>query len=504
MKIALVSTDCAKSTSEVIAVPVTTEDVKDKKERSAALSSLDAALDGLVLRVAAEEKFEGKAEQTLSIHTHGDIPARRIVLIGLGPKAKLDPESVRQGAGRAARSAQAFRAKTIAFALPAARDLAPFIKAATEGFILGAYRFTRYKTAERLESYEGPESAQLLVPSSAEKDPHYGAMVSLGTEVGEATNWARDLVNEPAIVMTPSRLAEAAADLANQSGLKCSVTGRKEIEKLKMGLFLGVAIGSDQEPKLVHMVYEPASAKGKKEKPLALVGKAITFDSGGLSLKTTDGMLDMKTDMAGSASVFGAMRVIAQLKPPFPVHAFVGACENMPGSRAYRPSDVLVSRSGKTVEVTNTDAEGRLVLGDMLTLAKEYKPFAIIDLATLTGACMVALGRYIAGVFGDDEATVSGILQAARAAGEEMWRLPISDLQRDNLKSEIADMKNTGERWGGAINASLFLKEFVGDTPWVHLDIAGPSISPKERGYFGKGATGCGVRTLVEFVRQRS
>jgi leucyl aminopeptidase len=274
--------------------------------------------------------------------------------------------------------------------------------------------------------------------------------------------------------------------------------------KLKMGMFLGVAQGSMHEPKLVHVRYVPKKAKDAKKKPLVLVGKAITFDSGGLSLKTADGMIDMKTDMAGSAAVIGAMQVIAKLAPPFPVHALLGACENMPSGTAYRPGDVLISRLGKTVEITNTDAEGRLVLGDVLAYANDLEPAGIVDLATLTGACMVALGHYIAGAFGDDEALMEEVLSAAKSAGEELWRMPIHELQKDALRSDIADMKNSGERFGGAINAAVFLREFVGETPWVHLDIAGPSQSPKERGYYAKGATGVGVRTLVEMVRQRA
>jgi leucyl aminopeptidase len=269
-------------------------------------------------------------------------------------------------------------------------------------------------------------------------------------------------------------------------------------------MFMGVTQGSAEPPQLVRVSYVPRSPKDARKPPVALVGKAITFDSGGLSLKPAEGMVDMKTDMAGAAAVLGAMRVVAHLKPPFPVHALLGACENMPSGTAYRPGDVLISRLGKTVEITNTDAEGRLVLGDMLTLANELKPQAIVDLATLTGACMVALGHYVTGAFGDDDQLMYSVLEAARAAGEELWRMPIHDLQRDALKSEVADMKNSGERWGAAINAAVFLREFVGETPWVHLDIAGPSISPKERGYLIKGATGVGVRTLVELIRRRA
>ncbi|HEX4622526.1 MAG TPA: leucyl aminopeptidase, partial [Myxococcaceae bacterium] len=253
-----------------------------------------------------------------------------------------------------------------------------------------------------------------------------------------------------------------------------------------------------------HVRYTPKKPADARQRPVVLVGKAITFDSGGLSLKTAEGMVDMKTDMAGSAAVLGAMRVIGHLKPPFPVHGLIGACENMPSGAAYRPGDVLISRLGKTVEVTNTDAEGRLVLGDMLAYAAEMRPQLVVDIATLTGACMIALGHYIAGVFGEDEGAVTDVLDAAKGAGESAWRLPVSDMQRDALRSEIADMKNTGERWGGAINAALFLREFSGGVPWVHMDIAGPSQSPKERGYFIKGATGMGVRTLVELVQRRA
>ncbi|MFO7156049.1 MAG: leucyl aminopeptidase, partial [Pseudomonadota bacterium] len=234
----------------------------------------------------------------------------------------------------------------------------------------------------------------------------------------------------------------------------------------------------------------------------AFVGKAITFDSGGLSLKPADAMVDMKTDMAGAAAVIGAMKVIGEvIKPDFPVYGFIGACENMPSGSSYRPGDVLVSRLGKTVEITNTDAEGRLVLGDVLAYACETKPRGVVDIATLTGACIVALGHYTVGTFGADEEFVGRVLEAAKASGEDLWRMPLVPELKKELDSDVADMKNSGTRWGGAISAAHFLKEFVGETPWVHLDIAGPSTSDKERGYFSKGGTGVAVRTLVELVR---
>jgi leucyl aminopeptidase len=439
------------------------------------------------------------------MHTHGQLPAERVVLIGLGTKERFTLESLRLSCGRAAKTANRMRVTKAALYLPGDVDLAGVVRAAAEGIVLGGYRFDRYRTTNK-EEKEAPRLAEvgLVLPAGASKGKELSEALALGAAVGQATNWARDLVNEPAGVLTPTRLAEEAQAAAKEHGLQATIGGRREIERLKMGMFLGVTQGSAEEPRLIHIAYVPKDRAAAKAAPIALVGKAITFDSGGLSLKTAEGMVDMKTDMAGSAAVLGAMRVVAELKPPFPVHAFIGACENMPSGTAYRPGDVLISRLGKTVEITNTDAEGRLVLGDILTWATEHKPAAVVDLATLTGACMVALGHYIVGAFGVNDPLMEEVLAASKRAGEELWRLPIADAQKDALRSEVADMKNSGERWGGAINAAVFLREFVGDTPWVHLDIAGPSQSPKDRGYHSKGATGVGVRTLVELIRQRA
>jgi leucyl aminopeptidase len=303
--------------------------------------------------------------------------------------------------------------------------------------------------------------------------------------------------------MHPGQLAKEALDVAKAGGLKAEILGRKELEKLKMQMFLGVAQGSAHEPKLIHLWWEPAGAKARKEKPLALVGKAITFDSGGLSLKPADSMMTMKCDMGGGAAILGAMRIVAELKPAFPVHAFIGACENMPSGTAQRPGDVVRARNGKTVEVLNTDAEGRLVLGDVLAWAVEHEPAAIIDLATLTGAITVALGPYMTGLYATDDALAGEILAGAKKAGEEMWRMPLNDGLMELIKGPVADLKNTGGRYGGSITAALFLREFVGKVPWAHLDIAGPAYIEKDRGYDARGGTGHGVRTLVEVVRGR-
>lgn len=467
------------------------------------LPSVDAALPERVARLASQEAFKAKADQTLVVQCERRAPFERVVLLGLGARPKFSPETLRLALGRGAKAAARFRAESASVALPVARDPEATVRATIEGLVLGAYKFDRWKSATPEERAAPRLERVTLVPLAGQPQrAGWSQAVELGLRVAEATNWARDLVNEPAAVLTPRALAARAVAMAKAAGLEVSVADERRIRALKMGMFLAVARGSVEPPRLIELSYVPKSAAAARRSPLCLVGKAITFDSGGLSLKPSESMVDMKTDMAGAAAVLGAMQVIAHLAPPFPVHAFMGACENMPSGNAYRLGDVLVSRIGKTVEITNTDAEGRLVLGDVLAYANERKPALLVDLATLTGACMIALGHFVAGAFGDDDQAMWNVLAAAKAAGEELWRLPIHELQKDALKSEVADLKNSGERWGGAINAAVFLKEFVGATPWVHLDIAGPSQSPKERGYASKGATGFGVRTLVELVRR--
>ncbi|MBL9039488.1 MAG: leucyl aminopeptidase [Archangium sp.] len=496
--------DAAKARADVLVLPLFDSDLTNKKRTPVALTKVDGKLRGLLLKLAAQEGFKGKAEQIAVVQTHGKIGATRVVLAGLGSREKYTPEALRLAAGKAVKTATRLKAKSVALQIPSVDPLDETIRALVEGFELGAYKYDRWRTNADEKSAPRVDRVQLLLPSLVKKTPEMTAAVVLGQQVADATNWARTLVNEPPGTMTPTLLADEAKAMAKASGLAIHIGDRKKIDELKMGMFLGVARGSIEEPRLVHLSYVPKDAEHAKRAPVCIVGKAITFDSGGLSLKPSDAMIDMKTDMAGSAAMLGAMKVIAQLAPPFPVHGFFGACENMPSGNAYRLGDVLVSRLGKTVEITNTDAEGRLVLGDVLAYANELKPAVLIDLATLTGACIVALGNYVVGAFGDDEPLMRDVLDAGAAAGEAYWRLPITDFQKDVLKSDVADMKNAGERWGGAINAAVFLKEFVGSTPWVHLDIAGPSQSPKERGYLSKGATGVGVRTLVELVRRRA
>lgn len=504
MHFTLVAGDASKARADVLVLPVFDNDLGGKKSTAQALLRADKKLKGLLLKSAAQEGFKGKAEQTFVFQAHGRLPAGRVILVGLGARARFTPETLRLAAGRAVKAASKVKAKTAVVQLPVVRELEASLRAVVEGFGLGAYRYDRWRTQHKDNGASKTDKVQLVLPDGVKKEKAHDETIALAKEVVTATNWARDLVNEPAGTMTPALLADEAKKMAKEVGLNIAIGDRKKIEELKMGMFLGVARGSVEEPRLVHLSWVPKDAEAAKQPPVCIVGKAITFDSGGLSLKPSDAMMDMKTDMAGSAAMLGAMRVIAHLRPPFPVHGFFGACENMPSGHAYRLGDVLTSRIGKTVEITNTDAEGRLVLGDMLAWANEQKPAALIDLATLTGACIIALGNYITGAFGEDDQLMFEVLESGRAAGEELWRLPVTELQKDALKSEIADMKNAGERAAGATNAALFLKEFVGDTPWVHLDIAGPSQSPKERGYLSKGATGVGVRTLTEMIRRRT
>jgi leucyl aminopeptidase len=503
MKITLADPARDNAATDLLIEPVFEGEVARSPHRNRALSRLDAALGGLLLRAAAEESFRGSSEQLFSFATQGKLPAKRVVLLGLGKRAEYTPEVLRQAAARAVKSASRVSAKRAMLRLPQVHEASDELRAVAEGALLGVYRFDKYKSERPDHPVVPLAELGILLPGAS------SATLKRELAIAEATagavNLARDLVNEPASEMTPSRLAAEARALGKRNGLKVTVLAKAQIAKLRMGMFLGVSQGSVEEPQLIHVAYEPSAAARKRSKSgtVAIVGKAITFDSGGLSLKTSEQMMDMKTDMAGSAAALGAMQLCATLKPDFPVHAYMGACENMPDGRAYKLGDVLRARNGKTVEITNTDAEGRLVLGDILTYAAESKPAVMVDLATLTGACMVALGHWTMGTFGRHEGAVAEVLGAAGWAGEDAWRLPLTPWVKDTLKSDIADMRNAGERFGGAIAAAHFLSDFVGDTPWVHLDIAGPAFLSKDRGYLPKGATGVGVRTLGALIRRR-
>ncbi len=365
-----------------------------------------------------------------------------------------------------------------------------FASAAVEGAILGDFEPDRYK--------KGDDKKSVDAFTVAGETPGLEAAADRGRVLAEAQNYARGLVNEPANRLTPLAMADAAQKMAAEFGLSCEVLDRDAMEKLGMGSLLGVAIGSAEPPVLIVLNYRPAKARGNAH--LGLVGKGVTFDTGGISIKPADGMEKMKYDMAGGAAMIGAMRAIAQLRPEIPVSAFVPCVENMPGSRAQRPGDIVTAMNGKTIEVINTDAEGRLILADALTYARRQGCTHLVDAATLTGAVVVALGHLNVGLFASEDGMRDRVLAASRAEGERMWPLPLEDDYKDYLKSPFADIANVGGRWGGAVTAALFLKEFSEETPWVHLDIAGTAWLDETKPYLAKGPTGLPVRTLVRLA----
>lgn len=457
---------------------------------------VDAALGGGIEAFMSEAGFEAKAGDVLRVPSGDGLAAKAVLLVGVGEQDKLSTETLRGAAAAAVKGAMRVKTvKTIATTLLAAAPSGigggVAAQAVAEGATLGSYQFLRFKKeAERSKL----ASVQILGKG--------GAKVKRGLDEGaaiaQAVNWVRDRVNTPAGALTPADLAEEATEMARSSGLKIKVLDEVAIKKHRLGGLAGVGQGSENPPRFVELTYSPPGARAT----VALVGKGVTFDSGGLSLKTPEGMETMKTDMSGAAAVIGAMSVLKKLGVKAKVIGFAPLVENMPSGKAIRPGDVLEIRNGKTVEVLNTDAEGRLILADALSLAVERKPDAIINLATLTGACMIALGPKYAGLMGNNERWVTQVRDAAHRAGELVWHLPLPEEYRSDLDSEVADLKNvTGGRYGGALTAGLFLKEFVGSVPWVHLDIAGPARSSSDNGYTPKGGTGFGVRTLVELLR---
>jgi leucyl aminopeptidase len=470
---------------------------------SAAFAAFDQALDGLVTKLIAEEQWKPKRGATLLVQTHGKVGPARLLLVGLGARKDFNPADLRGAAARVVKAAQGIHAASAALVAPTGEGVLTerAFQFLAEGALLGAYRFDKYLTGEKKKSHTRLEALQLVLPLAEEgRTAALQRAVQRGEVIAAAIAQARDLVNEPAAAMTPVKVADFAQRQAKQHGLDAKVLGPKECAKLGMGMFLAVGQGSEEEPRFIHLTYKPLG-KTPPKKRVVLIGKGVTFDSGGLSLKPSNAMEDMKIDMAGSAAVLSAIGGLAALGAPVEVHAIAACCENMPSGKSYKLGDVLTSMNGKTVEINNTDAEGRLTLGDALHYAvTEIKPDEIFDFATLTGACIVALGPHTAGVMSNSVSLVERWLQAAKLAGEDMWQLPLNERLRDGLKSEIADMRNTGPREGGALTAGLFLKEFVGETPWVHVDLAGPASADKPDGHVAKGGTGYAVASIIEYL----
>ena len=425
-----------------------------------------------------QDNFKGKFGETYLLPTYGKEIYRKVLVLGLGKKAELNPNKLREAVAKAIKKAMQMEAKTVAFSL----DGIDFDY--SEQFAMGAfiadYTFDKYKSEKK-------DNKVKEVYVQANQD-----LVNKAEKMASAMAFTRNLANEPAQYATPSELAAIACDL----GLETKIYDKEECEKMGMGAFLAVARGSIQEPKFIHMKYSVANPKKK----IAIIGKGITFDSGGLDIKPPSSMLTMKDDMSGAACVLGIMSILKEFNPQVEVHGIIAACENMPGSSAYKPGDILTAKNGKTIEVDNTDAEGRLTLADALCYACELGVDEVIDIATLTGACMVALGSNAAGIMGNDDSMINELITTAEKSGERYWKLPLWEEYFDSLKSDIADMKNTGSRWGGASTAGVFLQKFVKDVKWAHIDIAGVAFLEKAQKELIKGASGAGVRTLLNYI----
>ncbi|MBI4909669.1 MAG: leucyl aminopeptidase [Acidobacteria bacterium] len=454
----------------------------------------DQASGGWITELFTSGEFTGKALETAVLARPAGLAAKKLVAIGGGKLDTFSTVEMRRIAGALVRLLKPKKSGTLALAIDAAHATIEMASAATEGAILGDFETDQYKTDPKKN--DAKVTAFSLVTAASDA---ITAGVARGRILAESQNFTRDLVNEPGNKLTPTVLAERAKLMAAEVGLECDVLGPDRMKQLGMGALLGVSIGSAEPPAMIVIQYKP-------EKPsdanvhLGLVGKGVTFDTGGISIKPSEGMEKMKYDMAGGASVLGAMRALALLKPPIPVTFVIPTVENMPGSKAQRPGDIVTTMNGKTVEVLNTDAEGRLILCDALEYAKRLGCTHLVDTATLTGAIVVALGYINVGVFANDEAFRGRLLESARAEGEKMWAMPIDEDYKELLKSPFADMANIGGRWGGAISAAMFLKEFADPVPWIHLDIAGTAWLEENKPFMAKGPSGVGVRTFVSLA----
>jgi leucyl aminopeptidase len=458
---------------------------------------LDEAVEAAAAQVLASGEFKAGANETLLLHAPAGLGAKRLLIVGVGKQAKATVNSVRAAAGTAVRFLKPRGIRELVFALPEAALLppGPCVRAAVEGALVGNYDPDTYRSDRKDLSVE---SFTVAAPAGSDQAALETAFAE-GVIIGESQNFTRVLVNEPGNKLTPTILGRRAAEMAAEVGLECEVHSTEKLHELKMGAFWSVSQGSAEPPALIVLRYDP---EGVKDGPvLGLVGKGITFDTGGISIKPSDKMELMKYDMAGGAAMLGALRAIALLKPRVRVIGIVCAAENMPDGKAQKPGDVQTAMSGKTIEIINTDAEGRLVLADGLTYAKKLGATHLIDAATLTGAVVVALGTVNAGAFSNDDETFAKFDGALAASGEKFWRMPLGAEYAELIKSDIGDIKNTGGRHGGAITAAEFLKVFAEDTPWIHLDIAGLAWIEDSKPYIAKGPSGVGVRSILEWVR---
>ena len=428
-----------------------------------------------------EDNFKGKFGETYLLPTYGNAPYRKVLVLGFGKKEDFCPNKLREAVAKAIKKCSQMEAKKVGFAFNNV-DF-DYSEQFTMGAFIADYKFDKYKS-EKKDKYV----KEVFVQANEEG-------VKKAEKIAAAMTFARNLANEPAQFATPTELANIAQDF----GLETKIYDREECEKMGMGAFLAVGRGSDEEPRFIHMKYTCDNPK----KRIAIIGKGICFDSGGLDIKPASSMITMKDDMSGAACVLGIMSIIKEFNPQVEVNGIIAACENMPSGKAYKPGDIVTAKNGKTIEIDNTDAEGRLTLADALCYACELGVDEVIDLATLTGACMVALGSYAAGIMGNDETLVHTLIDTAKRNGEKFWELPLWEEYFDSLKSEVADMKNSGSRWGGASAAGVFLQKFVKDVKWAHIDIAGTAFLDKPQKELIAGASGAGVRTLLGYILEQ-
>lgn len=496
MNIAVKKGELAGVKTQAMVIPI----CEGEKTLTPAARVVDQKTNGLISDVIKSRDFEGKASQVFVLYAKQSLPAKRIALVGLGKKGDLNLEKIRNAYAKVMQHLRNMNVQEAATALEG--DLLPeqktkVFRAAAEGALLGLYQYTPYRTVGR-EDIKSMRQLDIVVDA----DRYAAALEEVRQTkiIADAVYFARDLISAPSNEMTPSVLAAHAGKIAKRKNVSCTVLDRGKMKALGMNALLGVASGSHEPPKFIILEYRG----GKKgDAPVALVGKGLTFDSGGISLKPAEKMDEMKTDMSGGAAVMGCIMAAADLKLPVNLVGLIPATENMPGGSALKPGDILRSYSGKTIEVLNTDAEGRLILADALSYAAKFQPRAMIDIATLTGACIIALGHDVIGMLGTDEKMKSDIKKASEETGERVWELPLWDLYADLIKSDIADYKNTGGRPAGTITAAMFLSKFAGDIPWVHLDIAGPAWAAKDKAYTPKGAAGVAVRLLIQYLQDR-
>src|ERR1700676_1422294 len=476
------------------------KDQSEKDKPVVTVESSDDAVREAVKDVISSAEVTGKTFETTLLHRPAGLKAKRLLLVGGGKAKTFSAAELRKLAGGAVGAVKSKSIRRFAFVVPeTAIPSSQGLRAIVEGAFVGNFDPGYYKS-DRNEKDQKIDALTIVVHGHAHDAQAMESAMQAGRIVAESQNFTRDLVNEPSNRMTPTMMAERAKKMAAEVGLNCETYGADKIKQLKMGAFWGVAQGSDEPPALIVLRYDPAGAADKIH--LGLVGKAVTFDTGGISIKPADGMEKMKYDMAGGATMIGVMRAIALLKPKVKVTAIICAAENMPSGKAQKPGDVQIAMSGKSIEIINTDAEGRLVLADGLCYARQLGCTHLVDAATLTGAVVVALGYVNAGVFANDEKMYERFSRALEKAGEKFWRLPLDDEYKENIRSNIADIVNSGGRWGGAVNAAMFLKEFAEETPWIHLDIAGTAWMEDNKPWIAKGPSGIAVRSLIEFARE--